>query len=106
MTEINIGNEVRSIPDYAFSECTGLRSVTIPEPVTEIGNNAFAGCSGLTSVSISKTVTDIGNRAFQNCGSLAEIFNYATEPQEIDDNVFQYVTTITDCVLYVHDVDP
>ena len=33
---------VTSIGDYAFSYCSGLASVTIPNSVTSIGSNAFA----------------------------------------------------------------
>ena len=44
---------VTSIGDDAFSECSGLTSVTIPKSVTSIGWSAFEGCSGLTSVHIS-----------------------------------------------------
>ena len=43
---------VSSIGSYAFSNCSGLTSVTIPNSVTSIGNRAFYGCSGLTSVTI------------------------------------------------------
>ena len=32
---------VRDIGDYAFSGCSGLTSVTIPNSVTSIGNSAF-----------------------------------------------------------------
>ena len=39
-----------SIGDFAFWNCSGLTSITIPEGVTSIGNRAFYGCSGLESI--------------------------------------------------------
>src|SRR5665647_1086163 len=41
---------VISIGSYAFYNCTGVTSVTIPAGVTSIGNNAFYNCTGVTSV--------------------------------------------------------
>lgn len=35
---------VTGIGDEAFYNCTGLKSVTIPESVTSIGSFAFSGC--------------------------------------------------------------
>ena len=50
VTYNGIKYKVTSIGQYAFKECSGLTSVTIPSSVTSIGDGAFSGCSGLTSV--------------------------------------------------------
>ena len=62
-----------SISPSAFSGCTGLTSITIPNSVTSIGGGAFSGCTGLTSITIPNSVTSIGYRAFSNCTNLASI---------------------------------
>ncbi len=46
------GYPVTSIGDYAFYNCSGLTSVTIPEGVTSIGNGAFRGCRCLTAIAV------------------------------------------------------
>ena len=58
----------------AFSGCTGLTSVTIPDSVTSIGSAAFKGCTGLTSVTIPDSVTSIGSYAFSDCDKLQDIY--------------------------------
>ena len=73
LTSITIPNRVTSIGDYAFYGCSGLTSVTIPDSVTSIGDRAFKNCSGLTSVTIPNSVTSIGSSAFYNCSGLTSI---------------------------------
>lgn len=70
---LNIGNQVKTIPDYAFRSCTGLTEVTIPNSVTTIGGWAFYGCTGLTEVTIGNSVTSIGKSAFYNCIGLTAV---------------------------------
>ena len=64
---------VTSIGDWAFYNCSGLTSVTIPNSVTSIGGSAFRDCSGLTSVTIPSSVTSISTYAFLGCSSLTSI---------------------------------
>lgn len=55
------------IGDYAFQNCSGLTSITIPDGVTTIGNRAFNNCSGLTSItSYAVTAPTIGSQTFRN----------------------------------------
>ena len=64
---------VTSIRDFAFYNCTGLTSITIPSSVTSIGRYAFYGCKGLTSVTIPSSVTSIDYAAFSGCTGLTSI---------------------------------
>ena len=73
LTSVTIPNIVTSIGDYVFSYCSGLTSVTIGNNVTSIGWGAFYGCGGLTSVTIGGSVTSIGYRAFEGCSGLTSI---------------------------------
>ena len=77
LTTVVIGENVQSIPAYAFYY-SSLKSVTIPDSVKSIGKNAFKYCSRLESVTIGKGVTFIGNEAFRLCESLEIVYWNAT----------------------------
>ena len=67
------GLPVTVIGSYAFSDCSSLTSVTIPDGVTVIGLGAFQNCWMLTNVTIPESVTAIGKQAFMDCESLSSI---------------------------------
>ena len=64
---------VVGINTAAFSRCTSLRSIVIPDSVTSIGSGAFYGCTGLKSITIPDSVTSIYSQAFNGCSSLESI---------------------------------
>ena len=74
LTSITIPNSVMSIGDEAFMHCFSLTSITIPYSVMSIGDDAFMGCSRLTSVTIGSGVTRIGSYAFDGCSGLTSIY--------------------------------
>lgn len=87
---------VTGIGDWAFRDCSGLNSITIPSSVNIIGKRAFHGCTGLTNVNIpNNNVTTIGYAAFCGCSGLSEIAigNHVTT---IDAYAFLHCTNITE----------
>ena len=68
------GLPVTRIADRAFANCTGLKSITVPESVTEIGSYAFYFCTALESIKIPVSVTKIGFGAFTSCHKLDKVY--------------------------------
>ena len=89
---------VTAIGNSAFSDCSGLISIDIPNSVTSIGGGAFYNCSGLTSIAIPNSVTSIGSGAFFYCSSLTSI-DIPNSVTEIGMNAFNSCTGLTSIVM-------
>ena len=64
------GKMVTSIGWSAFSDCSGLTSISIPEGVTSIGGSAFEGCSGLTTIKVDSNNKKYDSR--NNCNAIID----------------------------------
>ena len=73
LQSVSLPNSLRSIGVGAFEFCGALESVSIPETVTTIGDRAFFQCSGLESVVVEGASTTIGEGAFDGCTSLESV---------------------------------
>lgn len=71
--DVRLGDAVTSIGNDAFTECTSLKSITIPASMKSIGDATFDFCTNLTSISILEGITAIGEAAFGRCFNLTNI---------------------------------
>ena len=104
-------SSVTIIGSYAFSYCTLLESLSMPNTVTTIGGSAFVYCASLknaqlstslslitasafyynrsiSTITIPANITQIANSAFGYCNSLSEIHIRATTPPTVGTNSF------------------
>ncbi len=80
LTSVVIPNSVTSISGHALYKCTSLTSIVIPSSVTSIGEQTFSFCTSLTSIYIPASVTSIDYNAFYNCTSLTIYCEASSKP--------------------------
>ena len=92
---------VISIGQSAFYGCENLESIVFPEEstCTKIDQYAFQECSGLKSVNIPETVTYIGYRAFKDCEMLDSELRLPTGLTFLGDDAFCGCTNLTGDVI-------
>lgn len=89
---------IRGIGDDAFSGCSKLRSVIIPDGVLYIGNNAFNNCGRLHDLVVANSVLDIGKYAFYGCASLS-VFSMGNGVSNIKEGTFYGCSSLTNIVV-------
>ena len=97
---LNIPATVTSIGSSAFEGCTGLTSLTLSEGMESIGGSAFEGCTGLKNLVIPSTVNTISVNAFRNCKGITDVYCYAENVPNTDENAFNW-TPIEKSTLHV-----
>lgn len=85
--DVVFADSVTSLPEDVCSGNTVLTSVTMNN-VTSIGDRAFEECTSLTSVDIPSSVTEIGDRAFYYCNNLETINMNSIHPPLIGIDFF------------------
>ncbi len=64
----------------AFSRCSHLESIELPDTLKEIGFSAFNRCFGLSSISFPDSLVTLGTECFANCSNLSTL----TLPKNIE----------------------
>ena len=109
---LDVPSEIDGIPvvritGTAFTNCTGIRSVSIPASVTEIESGAFAKCVNLTEIivdeansaytSVNGILLDKTGTRLLRCpgGITSETFAFPGTVTEIADTAFQSCINLT-----------
>ena len=64
----------RVIERSAFSECTALTTIRIPEGVVKLGAYAFSDCTNLKRIYLSSSVSIFEEYVFLDCKALTEVY--------------------------------
>lgn len=72
--ELQYFTGLTSIPSKAFSGCSNLWKIVIPDGVEKIGSYAFEDCKSLYKINIPRSLSHIGSRAFYNCNNLTGVY--------------------------------
>ena len=78
VTDIHLPSTLEYIGEYAFRDCSLLKSIVFPESLKEIGQRAFYN-SGIESVIIPESIDKICDSAFSGCGALTNVIYNAPQ---------------------------
>lgn len=76
LTQVTFSNDnVKLIDDFAFTDCTKLQSVSLPNGEYKLGMSVFDNCDSLTTVNVPENahITNSLITPFSNCKALKEI---------------------------------
>ena len=90
-----IGDNVTSVVYNAFTGCSQMRKLRLPEGLTSIGDSAFSNCTQLESVEVPNSVMTLSNNAFSGCTSLTSITVPGRFQYTVNMNPWQGCTAIT-----------
>ena len=74
LTSVEIPNTITHIHNYSFAECRNLENIEIPNSVIAIGEQVFYKCYNLTSIKIGSSITSIGDLSFIYCENLENVY--------------------------------
>ena len=95
--ELQYFTGMTSIPSSAFSDCSELLSIKLPDNIISINDTAFARCQSLREIHIPASIESIGTRVFYYCQSLREI-HIPANTESIGNGAFESckkLTTVT-----------
>ena len=86
------------LPNYAFSKCSNMQSVTLGQKLTAIGNYALEGCSSLEAVTIPDNVKTLGDYCFSDCSSLKDL-KIGSQVENINQSAFSGCSSLPSVII-------
>lgn len=77
------GSQLEAIEASAFSGCTALPDITLPDGIKTLGAYAFNGCTAIKELTIPASVTTIDDQCFKGCSRLKTIHMQSATPPTV-----------------------
>lgn len=91
-------SSITSIPDSAFTECTSITRVKMPNSITIVGKHSFRNCSSLKKINLHSKLVKLDDYAFQYCTSLSGTVTVPASVTYVGTFLFGYCSNITDLI--------
>lgn len=82
------GNKVQALEQNAFSNCTSLKEIYLPNQITRIGHSAFGGCSMLQAIKLPSNLLRMDSQVFSGCNALSSV-SIPASLRRIDAQLFE-----------------
>ena len=76
VSEVDFHESVTAIAGGAFTNCSYLTGLAIPEGVTEVASSAISGCGNLETITFPTSAESIESAAIDGCSSLTDVSFY------------------------------
>jgi len=73
LISINIPLSVNILKNASFARCISLSSISLPNSLKTIEESAFSECYALSGIFVPASVTSIGDWSFSDCGGVIEV---------------------------------
>lgn len=93
ITDLVISNQINTIGESAFEDCSKLIRVVLPSRLREIGLKAFKDCTSLNEIELPDSLTSIGYYAFEGCEKITEI-TIPKNTMSMGESVFSKCTSL------------
>lgn len=89
-----LGDEIKRIGNFAFSECSFITEITIPSSVESIGKYAFSLCNNLVEANLPNKTLKLDEGIFGSCNSLKQV-NLPDNINTIPSSMFSHCAKLT-----------
>ncbi len=89
LEEIDMQPGIETIGDYAFADCTKLKSITFKDGLKSVGDRAFYDCDDMEEANFPNSVEQFGQLPFMDCWKM-RTFKVPASLSEIRDKMFAY----------------
>ena len=98
LTEINLPDSLKTIGSCALRGCTSMKQIDWPSELENVGICAFTACTGLTEVTLPDFMTSIPDEMFEYCESLTKV-NIPNQVTTIENGAFRGCKSLSSIVL-------